>query len=69
MNHNAFFSRQPHLNRLSRMVSEKGRMMLYRHVLLAAEAAAYQFVDDMDPGKLPAQHSGAFALRIIRALV
>ena len=51
------------------MVSEKGRMMLYRHVLLAAEAAAYQFVDDMDPGKLPAQHSGAVALRIILSLI
>ena len=69
MNHNAFFSRQSHLDRLTRMVSEKGRMMLYCHIFFAAEAAAHQFVNDMDPGKLPAQHSGAFALRIIRSLV
>ena len=47
----------------------KSREMLDRYILLASETAADQLIFDDDPGRIPAEHDGAFFPRVVRALV
>ena len=60
-------ARQLHLDRQTRHISDKRRVMLYRHVLLATEAAAHELVLHLD--FLRAKKQRALMQRGVRRLV
>ena len=67
MDQQGFRPGQPNLYRPSGIVGEQRRMMLHRHVLLAAKTAAYQRVFRLD--LIGSQHQAAFPVGTVGILV
>ena len=65
----AFRPRELHLHRPLREIGDEGGVMLYRYVLLAAEAAAYQTVADLYLFRRQAQHPHDLMLGIVSPLI
>ena len=66
---NALRPAQLDLHRALRQIGDQGGVVLDRHILLAAEAAAHQAVADLYPLGGQAQHAHGLVLGVIGALV
>ena len=69
MDQNRLLPGQLHLHRHTGHVCDQRRVVLHRHVLLAAEAAAHQLVLHQAVVKVHPQHGGALVLGSVGALV
>ena len=65
----ALLAAQLHLDGSSGKIRDQRRMVLHRHILLAAEAAAHQHVGNADLLLRQTQHTGDLPRRIVGALV
>ena len=69
MNKDGLGARQLHLHGTARHIAEQRSMVLYRHILLAAKAAAHQHILYMAVVVIHAQHTGALVQGRVGALV
>src|ERR1039457_5728581 len=68
MHAQAFVAGQRELDRLPAMPSQQRRMMLHRHIFLAAKTSADEFTDDAHLFAMDSEHSDNLAMIVVDAL-